>query len=173
MQCATIEFARNVCALQDANSTEFNKRTRFAVIDLMEHQKKVKEKGGTMRLGSYPCIIKEGSKAHDVYQKFLINERHRHRYEFNNVYRKNFEDGGMIFSGTSPNGELVELIELKGHRWFVGVQFHPELKSRVQKVHPLFHGFVAAAKEHAKGTHQLDFTVDMTSFLPAENESAQ
>ena len=173
MQCATVEFARNVCGLQDANSTEFNKRTRFAVIDLMEHQKKVKEKGGTMRLGSFPCIIKEGSKAHEVYQKFLINERHRHRYEFNNSYRKNFEDGGMIFSGTSPNGELVEIIELKGHRWFVGVQFHPELKSRVQKVHPLFHGFVAAAKEYTKGSHQLDLTVDMPSFLPVENEPAQ
>ena len=170
MQCATIEFARNVCGLQDANSTEFNKRTRFAVIDLMEHQKKVKEKGGTMRLGSYPCIIKEGSKAHEVYQKFLINERHRHRYEFNNVYRKNFEEGGMIFSGTSPNGELVEIIELKGHRWFVGVQFHPELKSRVQKVHPLFHGFVAAAKEHARGSHQMDLTIDMPSFFPIEIE---
>jgi len=173
MQCATVEFARNVCGLQDANSTEFNKRTRFAVIDLMEHQKKVKEKGGTMRLGSFPCIIKEGTKAQDVYQKFLINERHRHRYEFNNVYRKNFEDGGIIFSGTSPNGELVEIIELKGHRWFVGVQFHPELKSRVQKVHPLFHGFVAAAKEHTRGAHQLDLTVTMPSFLPVEHETAQ
>jgi len=173
MQCATVEFARNVCGLQDANSTEFNKRTRFAVIDLMEYQKKVKEKGGTMRLGSFPCIIKEGSKAHEVYQKFLINERHRHRYEFNNVYRQNFEDCGMNFSGTSPNGELVEILELKGHRWFVGVQFHPELKSRVQKVHPLFHGFVAAAKEYASGAHQLDLTVDMPSFLPVENESAQ
>ena len=155
MQCASIEFARNVAGLAEANSTEFNKRTRFPVIDLMEHQKKVKEKGGTMRLGSYPCIITEGSKAHGAYQKFLVNERHRHRYEFNNVYRQNMEEFGMIFSGTSPNGELVEIIELKNHRWFIGVQFHPELKSRVQKVHPLFHGFVRAAKEFARGVHQM------------------
>ncbi|NTU87654.1 MAG: CTP synthase, partial [Chlorobiaceae bacterium] len=151
MQCATIEFARNVCGLHEANSTEFNKRTRFPVIDLMEHQKKVKEKGGTMRLGSYPCILRDSTRAHAVYQKFLINERHRHRYEFNNTFRKPFEDNGMIFSGTSPNGELVEIVELRDHRWFVGVQFHPELKSRVQKVHPLFHGFVAAAKAFRQG----------------------
>ncbi len=165
MQCATIEFARNVCGMADANSTEFNRRARFPVIDLMEHQKKVKEKGGTMRLGSYPCIIKEGSKAHAVYEKFLINERHRHRYEFNNTFRKNFEDAGMIFSGTSPNGELVEIIELKDHRWFVGVQFHPELKSRVQKVHPLFHGFVGAAKEFSRGSHQMELEVEMPTFF--------
>jgi CTP synthase len=170
MQCATIEFARNVCGMQEANSTEFNKRARFAVIDLMEHQKKVKEKGGTMRLGSYPCIISEGSRAHAVYQKFLINERHRHRFEFNNSYRHNFEENGMIFSGTSPNGELVEIIELKGHRWFIGVQFHPELKSRVQKVHPLFHGFVAAAKEYARGNHQIDMAIQMPSFAPVIEE---
>lgn len=170
MQCASIEFARNVAGLVEANSTEFNKRTRFPVIDLMEHQKKVKEKGGTMRLGSYPCIITEGSKAHGAYQKFLVNERHRHRYEFNNVYRQNMEEFGMIFSGTSPNGELVEIIELKNHRWFIGVQFHPELKSRVQKVHPLFHGFVRAAKEFARGVHQMELAVDMPSFIPVDNE---
>ncbi|NTU45791.1 MAG: CTP synthase [Chlorobiaceae bacterium] len=173
MQCATIEFARNVCGLQDANSTEFNKRTRFPVIDLMEHQKKVKEKGGTMRLGSYPCIIKEGSKAHAVYQKFLINERHRHRFEFNNTYRNSFEESGLVFSGTSPNGELVEIIELKDHRWFVGVQFHPELKSRVQKVHPLFHGFVAAAKEYVQGGRQMELPVEQPSFMPVENEAGE
>jgi len=167
MQCASIEFARNVCGLQEANSTEFNKRARFAIIDLMEHQKKVKEKGGSMRLGSYPCIITEGSKVHAVYEKFLVNERHRHRYEFNNDYRKTFEESGMVFSGTSPNGELVEIIELKDHRWFVAVQFHPELKSRVQKVHPLFHGFVAAAKEYADGAQFKDMSVEMPSFIPA------
>ncbi|TLU56909.1 MAG: CTP synthase [Chlorobium sp.] len=166
MQCASIEFARNVCGLQEANSTEFNKRARFAIIDLMEHQKKVKEKGGSMRLGSYPCIITEGSKVHAVYEKFLVNERHRHRYEFNNDYRKTFEESGMVFSGTSPNGELVEIIELKDHRWFVAVQFHPELKSRVQKVHPLFHGFVAAAKEYADGAQYKDMSVEMPSFIP-------
>jgi len=176
MQCATIEFARNVCGLHEANSTEFNKRTRFPVIDLMEHQKKIKEKGGTMRLGSYPCILRDSSRAHAVYQKFLINERHRHRYEFNNTFRKPFEDNGMIFSGTSPNGELVEIIELRDHRWFVGVQFHPELKSRVQRVHPLFHGFVAAAKEFRQGERQMELPVgqpavsvpDMASLEPAE-----
>ena len=173
MQCASIEFARNVCGLVDANSTEFNKRTRFPIIDLMEHQKKVKEKGGTMRLGSYPCIITEGSKAHATYQKFLVNERHRHRYEFNNTYRQNFEENGMVFSGTSPNGELVEIIELKDHRWFVGVQFHPELKSRVQKVHPLFHGFVAAAKEFARGVHQMELAVGQPSFVPVYNEPVE
>lgn len=164
MQCATIEFARNVCGLHEANSTEFNKRTRFPVIDLMEHQKKVKEKGGTMRLGSYPCILRDSTRAHAVYQKFLINERHRHRYEFNNTFRKPFEDNGMIFSGTSPNGELVEIVELRDHRWFVGVQFHPELKSRVQKVHPLFHGFVAAAKAFRQGERQMELPVDQPSF---------
>lgn len=177
MQCATIEFARNVCNLQEANSTEFNKRTRYPVIDLMEHQKKVKEKGGTMRLGSYPCILREGSRAYAVYQKFLINERHRHRYEFNNTFRKPFEENGMIFSGTSPNGELVEIVELASHRWFVGVQFHPELKSRVQKVHPLFHGFVEAAKEYSFGKRQMELPVErsaeMPSFMPAESDMGQ
>jgi CTP synthase len=172
MQCATIEFARNVCDLPDANSTEFNKRARFPVIDLMEHQKKVKEKGGTMRLGSYPCILKEGSKAHEVYGKFLINERHRHRYEFNNQFRKLFEEKGMVFSGTSPNGDLVEIVELKNHRWFVAVQFHPELKSRVQKVHPLFDGFVHAAKEFAQGKRQLSLEVEMPRLSPTEMEGA-
>jgi CTP synthase len=171
MQCATIEFARNVCGLNDANSTEFNKRTRYPVIDLMEHQKKVKEKGGTMRLGSYPCILKEGTKAYEVYEKFLINERHRHRYEFNNTYRKPLEDKGMVFSGTSPNGELVEIVELKDHRWFVGVQFHPELKSRVQKVHPLFHGFVHAAKEYSQEKRQLSLPVEDLKHKP-EPETA-
>ncbi|NTU93583.1 MAG: CTP synthase [Chlorobiaceae bacterium] len=172
MQCATIEFARNVCGMPEANSTEFNKRTRFPVIDLMEHQKKVKEKGGTMRLGSYPCILREESKAYDVYRKFLINERHRHRYEFNNQYRKIFEEKGLIFSGTSPNGDLVEIIELKEHRWFMGVQFHPELKSRVQKVHPLFSGFVHAAKAYAADKRQLSLDVEMPRLSAQELENA-
>ncbi|NTV02590.1 MAG: CTP synthase [Chlorobiaceae bacterium] len=172
MQCATIEFARNVCGMQDANSTEFNKRSRFPVIDLMEQQKKVKEKGGTMRLGSYPCILKEESRAYEVYQKFLINERHRHRYEFNNQFRKALEEKGMLFSGTSPNGDLVEIVELKDHRWFVAVQFHPELKSRVQKVHPLFSGFVKAAKEFSQGTRQLSLEVEMPRLSSTEMETA-
>ena len=165
MQCASIEFARNVCGLAEANSTEFNRRCRQPVIDLMEHQKKVKEKGGTMRLGSYPCILKENTRVHKAYSKFLINERHRHRYEFNNEYREPFEKNGMLFSGTSPNGQLVEIIEIKDHRWFVGVQFHPEYKSRVRSVHPLFFGFVEAAKEYVYGNRQLSFEPDA---LPLE-----
>jgi CTP synthase len=172
MQCATIEFARNVCGMAEANSTEFNKRTRFPVIDLMEHQRKVKEKGGTMRLGSYPCILREDSKAYDVYRKFLINERHRHRYEFNNQFRKALEDKGLVFSGTSPNGDLVEIVELKDHCWFVAVQFHPELKSRVQKVHPLFNGFVKAAKEYSQGKRQLTLEVELPRLSAKEIEGA-
>jgi len=160
MQCATIEFARNVCGLSEANSTEFNKRCRQPVIDLMEHQKKVKEKGGTMRLGSYPCILKENTLANKAYGKFLINERHRHRYEFNNEYREQLAQNGMLFSGTSPNGDLVEIIEISDHPWFVGVQFHPEYKSRVRSAHPLFVGFVAAAKAFAFGNRQLSFEPD-------------
>ncbi|ASQ91544.1 CTP synthetase [Prosthecochloris sp. GSB1] len=172
MQCASIEFARNVCDLTEANSTEFNRRCRQPVIDLMEHQKKVKEKGGTMRLGSYPCILKEGSKAYQAYGKFLINERHRHRYEFNNDFRAAFEEHGMVFSGTSPNGELVEIIELMNHRWFVGVQFHPEYKSRVHSVHALFKGFVGAAREFALGARQLSFEPGPLPLEQPVNEDA-
>ncbi|QEQ57829.1 CTP synthase [Chlorobium phaeovibrioides] len=172
MQCASVEFARNVCNLAEANSTEFNKRARYPVIDLMEQQKKVKEKGGTMRLGSYPCIIKEGTKANEVYGKFLINERHRHRFEFNNAYRETFEEHGMVFSGTSPNGELVEIIEIKDHPWFVAVQFHPELKSRVQAVHPLFHGFVGAAKSYAAAGHQPELGASEPHFIPEPTAEA-
>ncbi|NTW50791.1 MAG: CTP synthase [Chlorobiales bacterium] len=148
MQCATIEFARNVCNMENANSTEFVKKVRYPVIDLMEHQKKVKEKGGTMRLGSYPCILEDGTKSIRAYGKNLINERHRHRYEFNNQFRDGLRENGLVIAGTSPDGELVEIVELKDHRWFVGVQFHPELKSRVHKAHPLFKEFVAEAKKY-------------------------
>jgi CTP synthase len=147
MQCAVIEFARHVCGLDGANSTEFQKRTKHPVIDMMESQKSVKEKGGTMRLGSYPCVISEGTKAYDAYGKLLITERHRHRYEVNNAYRETLQQHGLVFSGLSPDGELVEMIEIPTHRWFVGVQFHPELKSRVHSVHPLFNAFVAEAKK--------------------------
>lgn len=146
MQCAVIEFARHVCGLDGANSTEFQKRTKHPVIDMMESQKSVKEKGGTMRLGSYPCVIAEGTKAYHAYGKLLITERHRHRYEVNNAYRDILQQHGLVFSGLSPDGELVEIIEIPMHRWFVGVQFHPELKSRVHAVHPLFNAFVAEAK---------------------------
>lgn len=147
MQCAVIEFARNVCGLDGANSTEFQKRPKHPVIDLMESQKTVKEKGGTMRLGSYPCVIAEGTKAFQAYGKLLITERHRHRYEVNNAYRDILAKNGMVFSGLSPDGELVEMIELPSHRWFVAAQFHPELKSRAHSVHPLFNAFVAEAKK--------------------------
>lgn len=148
MQCATIEFARNVCDMENAHSTEFSKKTRYPVIDLMEHQKKVKEKGGTMRLGSYPCILDDKTKAIHAYGKNLINERHRHRYEFNNEFRDLLREKGLVIAGTSPDGELVEIIELRNHRWFVGVQFHPELKSRVHRPHPLFKEFVSEAKKY-------------------------
>lgn len=147
MQCAVIEFARHMCGLDGANSTEFQKRTKHPVIDMMESQKFVKQKGGTMRLGSYPCVITEGTKASQAYGKLLITERHRHRFEVNNAYRDVLQKNGMCFSGLSPDGEIVEMIEIPLHRWFIGVQFHPELKSRVHSVHPLFNAFVAESKK--------------------------
>lgn len=144
MQTAVIEFARNVCGLKSANSSEFVK-TKHAVIDLMEHQKKVKDIGGTMRLGSYFCKLKENTKAFEAYQTTEIVERHRHRYEFNNKYRELFQNKGMVLSGLSPDEQLVEIIELENHPWFLGCQFHPELKSRATKPHPLFREFVKAS----------------------------
>jgi CTP synthase len=149
LQCAVIEFARNVCKLKSSNSTEF-KKTKNNVIDLMMDQKGVKIMGGTMRLGAYPCILAKGTKAHKAYRKELIYERHRHRYEVNNRFRKKLTDGGMVLSGLSPDNSLVEIIELQNHPWFVAGQFHPELKSRAINPHPLFRDFVKAAKEHAK-----------------------
>lgn len=147
MQCAVIEFARNVCGLKQANSTEF-KKTRQNVIDLMPEQKKIKDLGGTMRLGAYPCIIEKGTKAYKAYKSELISERHRHRYEVNNKFRQILIDNGMIISGISPDGSLVEIIELADHPWFVGCQFHPELKSRALKAHPLFREFIKASFEY-------------------------
>lgn len=146
LQCAVIEFARNVCGLKDANSTEF-KKTENNVIDLMLNQKSVKNMGGTMRLGAYPCVLAKGSQAHKAYRKDLIYERHRHRYEVNNKFRKKLSSKGMVFSGVSPDNKLVEIIELSNHRWFVAGQFHPELRSRAINPHPLFREFVRAAKE--------------------------
>ncbi len=145
MQLATVEFARNVLHFKGANSTEMNKRTKYPVIDLMENQRKVKNLGGTMRLGAYNCELKSGTKAYAAYRKKNISERHRHRYEFNNKYLKQFEKAGMIMSGINPESKLVEIIELKDHPWFVGTQFHPEFKSTVVKPQPLFVKFVAAA----------------------------
>jgi len=144
MQCAVIEFARNVCGLSDANSKEF-KKTKNNVIDLMPDQRNITDKGGTMRLGAYPCVLKKGSHAAAAYGSEFINERHRHRYEVNNTYRRTLEEHGMILSGLSPDTTLVEIIELPNHPWFVGVQFHPELKSRAVSSHPLFIAFIKAA----------------------------
>ncbi len=144
MQCAVIEFARNVCNLAGANSTEF-KKTKYPVISLLAEQKKVRDLGGTMRLGAYPCKIKKNTLAFKAYGRMLIQERHRHRYEFNNKYRKVFDSKGMIFSGVYPKKNLVEIIELRGHPYFMAVQFHPEFKSKPDKAHPLFRDFIKAA----------------------------
>jgi CTP synthase len=145
MQCAVVEFARNVLGIADACSREMNANAEHAVIDLMEDQKNVTKKGGTMRLGAFPCDLKKGSKVSQVYGKSKISERHRHRYEFNNNYLEAFENAGMIASGINPENKLVEIIELKDHPWFIGTQFHPELKSTVMNPHPLFTHFVKAA----------------------------
>jgi CTP synthase len=150
MQMAVIEFARNVLGLKDAHSTEMNPETREPVIDLMEEQKKVTAKGGTMRLGSYPCELKEATLAYSIYNKPLISERHRHRWEFNNKYLEQFEKAGMIASGKNPGTDLVEIIELPAHPFFIGVQYHPELKSTVENPQPLFVHFVKAAKAYAE-----------------------
>jgi len=145
MQCAVIEFARNVLGLKEAHSREMSATTAHPVIDLMEGQKSITSKGGTMRLGEYTCNLRKGSKAYTVYGKSSIKERHRHRYEFNNIYLEKFESAGMLASGLNPDGNLVEIVELKSHPWFIGVQFHPELKSTVENPHSLFVKFVKAA----------------------------
>ncbi|CAM3703486.1 CTP synthase [Aquirufa aurantiipilula] len=149
MQCAVIEFARNVIGLEDAHSFEMNPETPYPVIDIMEDQKKVSEKGGTMRLGSYPCKIEKGTLAHKIYGKTSIQERHRHRYEFNNTFLDQFHQAGMVTSGLNPDSNLVEIVELPNHPFFVGVQFHPEYKSTVEAPSPLFVHFVKAAYQHA------------------------
>ncbi len=151
LQCAVIEFARNVCKISSANSKEFRPRGKKLVIDFLPDQRKIKEMGGTMRLGAYPCIITEGSRVHQAYDKIVISERHRHRYEVNNDFRKILAKNGMVFSGLSPDEILVEIIELPDHPWFVGVQFHPELKSRTVQAHPLFREFVKAALVYSEG----------------------
>jgi len=149
MQTAVVEFARSVAGLADAHSSEINPDTPHPVIDLLPDQVEVENKGGTMRLGLYPCKILPGTKAMESYGTDLIHERHRHRYEFNNAYRERLERAGLVFSGTSPDGRLVEMIELKDHPWFVAVQFHPEFISRPNRPHPLFRDFVRAAKRFA------------------------
>lgn len=145
MQCAVIEFARNVIGLEDAHTVEINPSTSTPVIDIMEEQKNLKNMGGTMRLGAYPCKIKKDTNAFDVYQTELISERHRHRYEFNDKYLAEFENNGMNATGINPDNNLVEIVEIPEHPWFVGVQFHPEYKSTVENPHPLFVNFIKAA----------------------------
>jgi CTP synthase len=148
MQMAVVEFARNVCGLSGANSTEFDPNSPHPVIDLMEAQKGIEKKGATMRLGAYPCVLQDDSLAAKVYGKKRISERHRHRYEFNNQYREVFAEKGMTLSGLSPDLSLIEIVELKDHPWFLGCQFHPEFKSRPMEAHPLFKGFIKAALQN-------------------------
>lgn len=148
MQCAVIEYARNVLGITDATSREMDENTSNAVIDLMEDQKDITQMGGTMRLGSYPCELKEGTKAREIYDEELIKERHRHRYEFNNAYLEQFEQNGMVASGINPESKLVEVIELPNHPFFIGAQFHPEYKSHVLEPQPIFVSFVEAALKY-------------------------
>jgi CTP synthase len=148
MQCAAIEFARNVCGLERAQTTEIERDTPEPVISLLEEQRSITEMGGTMRLGAQECVLVEGTRAHACYKADRITERHRHRYEFNNQYRDMFAKGGMTASGVNPRLDLVEILELRDHPWFVGVQFHPEFKSKPTAPHPLFAGFIAAALRH-------------------------
>ncbi|MCK5146404.1 CTP synthase [bacterium] len=148
LQCAVIDYARNVCGIVDAHTREIEEEVKEPVIDFMSDQVGITQKGGTMRLGAYPCNLKAGSLAHKIYGKESISERHRHRYEVNNSYRKILEESGLLLSGLSPDGELVEMIELPGNRWHLAGQFHPEFKSRALSAHPLFRSFVAAALEY-------------------------
>ena len=154
MQIAVISYARNVLGYEDANSGEFDPESQHCVIDLMESQQGVSKKGGTMRLGAYPCHIRPGTKMAEAYQQEDISERHRHRYEFNNQFRQEFESNGLTISGTSPSGELVETVEIAEHPFYVGVQFHPEFKSRPNRAHPLFKAFIAASMKRRDTTYE-------------------
>jgi len=156
MQCAVVDFARHVAGMKGANSSEFDLKTPYPVIDLMVEQRKIKDMGGTMRLGLYPCKLKKGTKAHTAYKKNMIEERHRHRFELNNKYRKRLEEAGLILSGVSPDEALVEIIELKDHPFFVASQFHPEFKSRPNRPHPLFRDFVKAAVSRRTSRNPLE-----------------
>ena len=147
MQLAVIEFARHAVGIEDAHSAELSTTTTNPVINLMPEQADVEEKGGTMRLGVYPCKVLEGTKAMEAYGSNLIYERHRHRYEFNNIYRQQLENKGLVISGVSPDDRLVEIVEIPSHKWYVACQFHPEFKSRPTKSHPLFHDFIRATME--------------------------
>ena len=150
MQIATIEFARNVCDLEDANSTEFDPLCKNPIIDLMADQKQIINMGGTLRLGNYECQIKKDTLAYKAYNKENILERHRHRYEFNNKYREILEEKGLVFSGINPQANLIEMVELPTHPHFIACQFHPEFKSRPNRPHPLFKSFIEAATKYKK-----------------------
>ncbi|MCB0333139.1 MAG: CTP synthase, partial [Bdellovibrionales bacterium] len=150
LQMAVIEFARNIAGLTNATSAEFDPDSKEAVIDLMESQRKVRDKGGSMRLGAYPCVLTKDTLTYSIYKKGEISERHRHRFEFNNDFREQLEKAGLIIAGTSPNKELVEIIELPEHPWFIGVQFHPEFSSTPRDPHPLFTSFVKASLAYRK-----------------------
>jgi CTP synthase len=152
MQCAVIEFARSVCGLDGANSSEFDAATAYPVIDLMPTQKEISKMGGSMRLGACPCRVAEGTTAHEAYGMTQVNERHRHRYEFNNLFRDVMLEQGLVISGTSPDGNLIEIVEVSDHPWFVGCQFHPELRSRPENAHPLFREFTRAAMAYRART---------------------
>lgn len=156
MQLAVVEFARNAAGLKEAGSRELHPDTPDPVIDLMPEQNGVEDLGGTLRLGAYPCVLAEGSRARELYQAETISERHRHRYEVNNAYRELLEASGMVLSGLSPDGRIVEMIELKDHPFFIATQAHPEFKSRPNRAHPLFRGFVKAAKEYREGKNSQD-----------------
>ena len=144
MQCMVIEFARNVLHMDDANSTEIDPKTHHNVIDLMEEQKSITNMGGTMRLGAYACHLKQGTRVAQAYGTLHIEERHRHRFEFNDEFRQQFEAAGMVCAGENPETHLVEAVELPGHRWYIGVQYHPEYQSTVLSPHPLFMDFISA-----------------------------
>jgi CTP synthase len=153
MHCAAIEFARHVAHLKNANSGEFSPTSPYLIIDLLPDQNAKVDKGGTMRLGEYPCQLRKNSNAYKAYGKREIEERHRHRYEFNNMYRIQMEEAGLIISGLSPNGNLVEIIELKDHPWFLAGQFHPEFKSSPMNPHPLFRDFISSSLKHRTNNH--------------------
>jgi CTP synthase len=148
MQMAVVEYARNVCAMEDANSSEFNLKTHYPVIDLLPEQKHITKKGASMRLGAYPCILSEGSRAAEAYRTGEISERHRHRYEFNAAFKEELVGRGLAITGASPDGKLAEIVEISGHPWFLGCQFHPEFKSRPTRPHPLFREFIRASLEN-------------------------
>ncbi|MEJ5186626.1 MAG: CTP synthase, partial [Candidatus Geothermincolales bacterium] len=156
LQCAVIETARNLCGLEKANSSEFDPATPHPVIDLLPGQRDVDEMGGTMRLGLYPCRLMEGSLAHRCYGEEVVYERHRHRYEVNNHYRSILQKAGVVFSGLSPDGKLVEIVERQDHPWFLATQFHPEFRSRPNRPHPLFREFVGAALRRRMSRRQPD-----------------